>query len=129
MAAKSGRTVDVDAYMHALKHARKEDVEALRAIIRGADGKLVERIKWNAPSYGYDDDRVTFRLQPKDIVQLIFHRGAKKRTDAFEFEDETGLLEWLAEDRAVVTFESGADIRSKKAKLKKLVVRWMKATG
>jgi hypothetical protein len=80
-------------------------------------------------SYGYDDDRITFRLQPRDVVQLIFHRGAKKRTDAFVFDDDTGLLEWLAADRAVVTFKDQADIRAKKTKLIDLVKCWMKATS
>ena len=128
MAAKSNKSIDVDAFMSDLKHARKAEILALRDIVRSADERLVEGIKWNAPSYGYDDDRITFRLHPKDIVQVIFHRGAKKRTDAFVFEDETGLLEWLAEDRAVVAFADEADMRKKKAKLVKLVRHWMEAT-
>ena len=128
MATKASERADVDAFLRDLKHKRKDDIQAVRAIVRTADKKLVERIKWNAPSYGYDDDRVTFRLQPKDVVQLIFHRGAKKRTDAFVFDDDTGLLEWLADDRAAVTFKDQADIRAKKAKLTNLVISWMKAT-
>jgi hypothetical protein len=33
--------------------------------------------KWNAPSFRHaGEDRVTFRLQPGDKLQLIFHRGA-----------------------------------------------------
>jgi hypothetical protein len=128
VAAKSTAKADVDAFLRDLKHKRKDDIQAIRAIVRTADKKLVERIKWNAPSYGYDDDRVTFRLQPKDVVQLIFHRGAKKRTDAFVFNDDTGLFEWLADDRAAVTFKDQADIRAKKTKLTSLVKSWMEAT-
>lgn len=128
MATKASAKADVDAFLRDLKHKRKDDIQAIRAIVRAADRKIVERIKWNAPSYGYDDDRVTFRLQPKDAVQLIFHRGAKKRTDAFVFDDDTGLLEWLADDRAAVTFKDQANIRAKKARLTHLVRSWMKAT-
>lgn len=59
-----------------------------------------------------------------------FSTGAqKKRTDAFVFDDDTGLLEWLAADRAVVTFKDQADIRAKKTKLIDLVKCWMKATS
>jgi hypothetical protein len=45
-----------------------------------------------------DDDRITFRLQPGDRVQLVFHRGTRKRDDAttFSFQDGTGLMEWVA---------------------------------
>ncbi len=119
---------DVDAFLHDLKHERKADVLAVRTIVLDADAKLVERIKWNAPSYGYDDDRVTFRLQPKDVVQLVFHRGAKRRADAFVFEDETGLLAWLAPDRAAVTFGDHEDIAGKADDLARLVRSWMGAT-
>ncbi|MCA9753429.1 MAG: DUF1801 domain-containing protein [Gemmatimonadetes bacterium] len=129
LSAKRKTDSDADAFLHALKHERKEEIEAVRAIIRAADQKLVERIKWNAPSYGYDDDRITFRLHPKNVVHLVFHRGAKKRTDSFTFEDETGLLDWLAGDRAVVKFDDMQDVRGKKTKLAKLVARWMKATN
>jgi hypothetical protein len=47
---------------------------------------------------------VTFRLYPAERAQLIFHRGAKVKSDAadFVFEDNTGLLRWVAADRAVV---------------------------
>lgn len=62
------------------------------------------------------------------VVQLIFHRGAKKRTDAFVFDDDTGLFEWLADDRAAVTFKDQADIQAKKTNLTNLVIRWMEAT-
>lgn len=126
--AKPNAEADVDAFLRDLMHKRKDEIQAVRAIVRTANKKLVERVKWNAPSYGYDDDRITFRLQPKDVVQLIFHRGAKKRTDTFDFDDDTGLLEWLADDRAAVTFKGPADIRAKKTKLAKLVRGWIKAT-
>jgi hypothetical protein len=35
---------------------------------------------------------VTFRLYPEDRVQLVFHRGAKLKSDAedFVFDDGTG---------------------------------------
>lgn len=129
MPAKPSTKDDVDAFLRDLEHARKDEIEAVRAIIRTADKKLVEKIKWNAPSYGYGDDRITFRLQPKDQVQLVFHRGAKKRVDEFRFDDATHLLQWVAEDRAVVTFTGADDIRAKKTKLTKLVKAWMQATG
>ena len=51
-----------------------------------------EHVKWNAPSFCYAGvDRVTFRLQPGNRLQLVLHRGAKVRDDAadFRFEDPT----------------------------------------
>lgn len=62
-------------------------------------------------------------------MQLIFHRGARKRGDAFSFEDDSGLLEWVAEDRAVVTLLDLDDVKTKSTALKGLVSHWMTATG
>jgi len=62
-------------------------------------------------------------------VELIFHRGAKvKDTRGFEFKDSTGLLVWVAADRAVVTIQDMKDVKAKKAALVKVVNEWMKAT-
>ena len=123
---------DVQAFLRGLKHARKDEVEAVREIILSAHPGITERIKWNAPSFCIDgDDRITFRLQPGDRVQLVFHRGARTRDDAatFSFEDGSGLLEWVARDRALVTFEDLDDVKAKRAAFKDLVRRWMIATS
>jgi len=47
---------------------------------------------------------VTFRHFPEDRTQLIFHRGSKPKdgADTFAFDDDTGLLRWVATGRAVV---------------------------
>jgi hypothetical protein len=64
-------------------------------------------------------------------VQLVFHRGTRKRDDAttFSFEDGSGLLERVARDRALVTFRDPGDVEAKRAALKDLVRRWMIATS
>lgn len=76
-----------------------------------------------------EEDRVTFRLQPKNRFQLIFHRGAKVKDSAgFAFEDGSGLLEWVAKDRAVVSLVDMKDVKAKKTALVKVVKQWTKAT-
>lgn len=132
MAAKktsNPKADDVDGFLAALAHPRKAEVEALRKAILASDKGITERVKWNAPSFCIDgDDRITFRLQPGDRVELIFHRGAKVKKDAFSFEDETGLLQMVAPDRGIVVFGNAADVKAKTPKLKKLVKAWMGAT-
>lgn len=131
MATKSKRTSDVDAFLAAFEHRRREEVRALRAAILQAHPTLTERIKWNAPSFCHaDDDRVTFRFAPKrDTVQLIFHRGAKAKSSAgFHFDDPCGLLSWAAVDRGVVTLESDDDFARHGAAIVRLVGAWIEAT-
>lgn len=126
----SKQTEEVNQFLKKLKHPLKKEIEKLREIILSADKDISEHIKWNAPSFCYNgDDRVTFRLQPGNRLQLIFHRGAKvKDATDFVFEDTTGLLEWITRDRAAVTFTNIRDVDTKKAALKKLVNQWMQST-
>jgi hypothetical protein len=122
-------TPGVTAFLKTLVHRRKDEIERLRAIILAADPTLGEQIKWNAPSFGRDgEDRVTFRLQPGDRVELILHRGAKVKAGPFAFDDKTGLIEWLAADRGRITFAGMADIEAKADTLQALVADWIAVT-
>lgn len=121
---------DVDAHLAAMAHARKDEVLRLRAAILASDPGITETVKWNAPSFVYaGEDRVTFRLQPRDRVQLVLHRGAKVRDDAkgFAVEDPDGLLEWLAPDRAVITLADAEETAAREAQVVAMVGRWVRA--
>ena len=119
----------VTTFLGTLQHSRKAEINRVRNIILGAHPDLVEKIKWNAPSFGLqEDDRITFRLQPGDKVDLIFHRGVARKVDDFAFADETGLLKFVAPDRAVLEFRDAADIEAKAESLRWLVRAWFAAT-
>jgi hypothetical protein len=121
------KTAEVDAFMAQLNHPLKAEVQAVRDIIKGVNPAITEHIKWNAPSFCYNgDDKVTMNLHSKDYLQLIFHRGAKvKDNKDFTFEDNTGLLEWLAADRATIKLHDMNDVTAKKAALAQVVNQWM----
>lgn len=100
-------------YMSGLKHARKAEVERIRAAILASDPELSETVKWNAPNFVFEgEDRVTLRLQPRDRVDLVLHRGARRRPDAesFSFEDPSGLIHWASSDRGVISIPEGTDL-------------------
>ncbi len=126
----SNRTEEVDQFMQSLDHPLKAEVEAVRGMILSSNERITEHIKWNAPSFCYEgEDRVTFKLHPQDRIQLIFHRGAKvKDGKDFAFEDSTGLLQWVAADRATVTLHDINDVQAKEAALIKVVHQWMEST-
>ena len=96
----------------------------------GPTGPLWAGHSGNARVRG-EADRITFRLQPGDRVQLVFHRGAKVKGNAatFVFEDVSGLIQWASSDRGVVTFESMDQVKRSAPKLRKLVQAWLKATA
>ena len=120
----------VDAYLDDLVHARKDEVLALRELILAAVPDLVERIKWNAPSFGPgEDDRITMRLHPGDRLQLILHRGAKAGADdLFRFEDPKKLIAWAAPDRGVVSFKDAGDMAANAEPLSDILRRWVACT-
>lgn len=123
---------EVDEFLRELSHPLKDGIADVRAAILASDEAITEHIKWNAPSFRYHgDDRVTFRLQPGDRLQLVFHRGAKVRADSdeFAFEDGSGLLEWAARDRATLSLRDLDDVHAKLPAVVELVARWMRATA
>jgi len=119
-------------FMNKLDHPLKESIEAVREIILSTNNEITEHIKWNAPSFCYKgEDRVTFNIHKNEYILLVFHRGAKVKESKGKgrlFEDTTGLLEWLSDDRAVVKLFSSQDVDEKKEKLKQVVTQWIKLT-
>jgi uncharacterized protein YdhG (YjbR/CyaY superfamily) len=76
MAKKTTDSEQVEQYLSKLEHPMKAEIEALRTIIKGANPKISERIKWNAPSYFYQEDLLTFgppARKPNEIL-LFFIR-------------------------------------------------------
>ncbi len=126
-----GAPETVETFLASVQHPRLAEVQHLRRAILESGAELTEQIKWNAPSFCVDgDDRVTFRLQPGDRVDLIFHRGAKRRTDTntFEFDDPTGLLRWLTPDRGVIEFVDQQHTEGETGRVVQLVEAWIVAT-
>ena len=119
------RSREVERFMEGLDHPLKEEIGRLREAILDSNDRITEHIKWKAPSFRYaGEDRVTFRLHPAERAQLVFHRGVKVKGDAaeFAFEDATGLLRWVAQDRAVVALR---DAEARQGDLVEVVNRWV----
>jgi hypothetical protein len=129
MAAQEPAT-DLEAYLAALDHPRKTEIEQLVALALGASPGITGHVKWNAPSFCIGgDDRVTLRLNPPPTLQVIFHRGARAKEAAdFRFTDESGLLQMVALDRGVVKLGEG-DVAVHADALERLIARWVEATA
>lgn len=118
---------DVDGFMAQLDHPRKAEIEAIRAIIRGADQRIHESIKWNAPSFSIGEHFATLKLRPGATVQVVFHTGAKVKpgATAIAIDDPSGLLKWAAPDRCVATFADMRDIQARRGALVAIVRQWI----
>ena len=126
--AASGKlTNDVTAFMARLEHPRKAEIETLRAIILGADSRIRESIKWNAPSFATTEHFATVKLRPLETVQIVFHTGAKVKPTAtvMQISDPAAVLKWVAQDRCVATFSDMRDITSRQNALVAIVQQWI----
>jgi flagellar motor switch protein FliG len=60
-------------YMNNLEHPLKKEIEEVRKIILSANKQITEHIKWNAPSFCFNnEDRVAFNLHGKGYFRLGF---------------------------------------------------------
>ncbi len=103
-------------------------IAVIRRAILEANPEIEENEKWKSPNFTYRGaDRVTLRSNPKGGVQLVFHRGASVLPDThtFRFDDPTGLLEWRAPDRGVLTIRDENDAIAKSREITRLVRLWV----
>jgi hypothetical protein len=124
--------IEVTDFLNELNHPFAKEIEQLRHCILSVDKNLTENIKWNGPNYRFNnEDRITMRVQPPTKqVQLIFHRGAKKKAQPKDklIANKSKMLVWKENDRAIITFKSLQDIKNGKTELTTIVNEWIKAT-
>jgi hypothetical protein len=119
---------DVEAFLAALDHPAKDVVVALRRCVLGADARIADGIKWNAPSFRTTEYFATTNLRAKHGAGLILHFGAKKNaisTTGVAIPDPAGLLTWLAKDRATANFRDTAELEAKSDALQALLRAWI----
>jgi uncharacterized protein YdhG (YjbR/CyaY superfamily) len=104
----------VNSYMAKLAPAVKNDINAVRKIIKAASPKLNERIKWNAPSYYYKDDILTFGPYKTHKLLLVFHHPAVVKV-------KSSLLEGEYKDRRLVYFKDKAGAEKNKKELTRII--------
>ena len=105
----------VNDWMDKLDASFKPSINAVRKIIKTAAAKLNERIKWNAPSYYYKEDIVTFGpTKAKDKIILVFHHP-----NIVKISSE--LLEGNYKDRRLVYLNSMKEIKDAQKELERIV--------
>jgi uncharacterized protein YdhG (YjbR/CyaY superfamily) len=113
-AAKLTDEEQVKAYMDKLGPVAKSEIETVRKIIKGAHPKLSERIKWNAPSYYYKQDIVTFGPYKTHKLLLVFHHPAVVKV-------KSKLLQGDYKDRRLVYFKDKAEATKNKKELSGII--------
>jgi uncharacterized protein YdhG (YjbR/CyaY superfamily) len=113
--AKLTDAEQVEAWLKRLTPDFRPALEAVRRIIKTAGPGLSERIKWNAPSYYYKDDIVTFGpAKSKDKIILVFHHPSIVSI-------KSSLLQGDYKDRRLVYLNSMKEIEEAKKELERIV--------
>ncbi|RPD43483.1 DUF1801 domain-containing protein [Paracnuella aquatica] len=121
---------DTTHFLDAAAHPLRQEIEHLRKLVLDAAAGLTESVKWNAPNYSIGSlDCITMKIFPPKNIQLVFHRGAVKKMQPAErlIQDDSGLLDWKANDRAVATFNNSAAISKNEEALKNIITQWVAA--
>ena len=107
------RTDKVEEFLLELNHPLREEVEAVRSIIKGVNKDINEEIKWKAPSFNYKGEYlVTFNLRDTKQIHLVFHNPQISNV-------KSSLLEGDYKDRRMAYFADMDDIQTKKPALEK----------
>ena len=71
------RSAEVDAWFERYDNPMKEVVQRVRELVLGADPRMEECIKWQAPTFTYRGNLASFFPKSKQHASLMFHQGAK----------------------------------------------------
>lgn len=118
---------EADAFLAALDHPLKADIEIVRKLILGVSPEISDGVKWNSLSFRHTDWFATVNLRSKDVIQLVFHTGAKaKESPELKVPDPGGLLLWLSKDRALITLGAGKTLKANANAFEAIVKAWIR---
>ena len=71
------RSKEVESWLARYDNPMKPVVQRIREIILGADDRIGECIKWQAPTFVYEGNMASFFPKSKQHASLVFHLGAR----------------------------------------------------
>ncbi len=115
--------------MAGLQHPHKAGIAHLRHLLRAISPEVGEAIKWKVPSFHTHEYFATLHLRGNQGFGVILHLGAKKRPAVHGhplLEDPAKLLQWLADDRAMVRFADADEVAGHAAAFTRIGQQWLR---
>jgi hypothetical protein len=110
---------EVDGWFARYENPKKDVVLRIRDIVLGADPRIEETIKWQAPTFVYKGNLASFYPKSKEHASLMFHVGAK-------IPGTYPRLEGSGDTSRVMKIATVADANKAKPEIEKLVRAWCK---
>jgi len=117
----------VTALVSGLTHPMKTTLEAVRSAILTADKAITEGVKWNSPSFYCHGWFATIVTRKPTQLDIVLHCGAKVRADCAikaTIDDTDRLLSWPSDDRAMLSFKSDTDFKTKSQAFQRIIKQW-----
>jgi hypothetical protein len=111
------RSKEVDAWFARYDNPMKPVVQRVREIILGADRRIEECIKWQAPTFTYRGNLASFYPKSKAHASLMFHQGAR-------IPGKHPRLEGTGDTSRVLKLGTVADADAARRDLEKLARAW-----
>lgn len=111
------RSPEVDAWFAAYQNPMKPVVLRIREIVLGADPRIDECIKWQAPTFTFEGNLASFFPKSKQHASLMFHVGAK-------IPGKHPRLEGSGDTSRVMKLGSVAEATKARKDLEKVVRAW-----
>ena len=111
------RNKDVDAWFARYENPMKNVVQKIREFVLGADTRIEECIKWQAPTFIYLGNLASFFPKSKTHASLMFHVGAK-------IPGKHPRLEGTGGTSRVMKLASVAEAHAAKGDIARLVRAW-----
>ena len=117
----------VAALIADMAHPLKRTLEEVRRTILAAHPEITEGVKWNSPSFYCHGWFATINNRKPTQVDVVFYCGAKVRAHSTVREvidDPESLLTWPSNDRALLSFKSGADFQARLKSFRRITKQW-----
>ena len=111
------RSKEVDAWFARYENPMKEVVLRVRAIVLGADARIEECIKWQAPTFTFEGNLASFFPKSKQHASLMFHTGAR-------IPGKHPRLEGSGDTSRVLKIASVAEADRAKPDIERIVQAW-----
>ena len=109
---------EVDRWFERYENPMKDVVQAIRAVVLGADPRVEECIKWQAPTFTFQGNLASFFPRSKKHASLMFHEGAKIPGEHPRLEGDGGTSR-------VLKLGSVAEVREAQGDIEAIVRAWI----
>ena len=113
----AGDSKAVDQWFVKKGHPQTDLMQAVRKEILSADPRMAEVVKWSTPTFIYEGNLASIQPGAKKFVSLMFHNGAEIPGKHPHLEGDSRLVRTMK-------FADAAELKNKKAGLKKVVKAW-----